>query len=57
MKNSYSYEPLLHIDIPRSIIKLKTAIMIPRSAKNTQSSPSRAKVFLQMYPKIKKVVK
>ena len=36
--------PVLHMDMPLSIIKLKTAIIIPNNAKKTQSSPNLANV-------------
>jgi len=40
------YLPVLHILMPRSIRKLMAAMRIPKMPKNTQSSPSRAKVRL-----------
>lgn len=36
----------MHIDIPLSIMKLKTAMIRPNSARKTQSSPNLANVCL-----------
>lgn len=42
-------KPFVHIDIPLSITKDRTAMIMPSNAKYTQSSPIRANVFIHTH--------